>query len=89
MSAGVKESKELVEGVMILSALLLRELKDGFQVADLPVILSKIGSDERLKEAVKGLSEVPAEFKDLTPEEIVQLVVAVVVKVPELLAALK
>jgi hypothetical protein len=86
---GIKESKELLSGVMVLAGVLIDRLKDGFQADDLPVILSKLGYDPKVREALKNVQAIPSELKDLDVEEIVQLVMQVVLEVPKLIEAFK
>ncbi len=80
-----QQTKELLKGVLALTKLLLHRFKDGFQLDDLPVILSKLGYDPTFREAVKGVSEVPNELKNLDMSEVVELVMLLVQELPQLL----
>lgn len=70
---GVKEAKELLNGVGVLVVMLLEQFKDGFQVEDLPVLLGKIAMNAELKEALSGVQNLPGEFKDLDINEGIEL----------------
>jgi hypothetical protein len=83
MDRGIKESKELMEGVMILSLLLFDRFKDGFQMDDMGAVFKALGEDPKIVEAFKGLSELPHEFKDLSLEEGFELARVVLEHVPK------
>lgn len=65
-SLDIKETKELVNGLAVLAALVIKELKDGFQAKDdIGEILGNVAKSPELKEAFKDVHKVPAELKDL------------------------
>lgn len=91
---GVKESKELLIGVNELSLVLMKHLKDGFQAGkDAAAILGELVANEEVKnklvEAVQGVDKVPAEIKDLSLEEGVELGMVQVGYVSKIVDALK
>ncbi len=86
---GIKESKELISGVMVVAACLIERLKDGFQIEDLPVLLMKLGHDPKVSEALSGIDKIPSEFGNLESDEIVQLVVHAMTEATTILAAFK
>lgn len=81
---GVKESKELLVGALRLTGLIIKQLKDGADAGDVTAILSYIASDNDFKEAVKGLGEIPKEFKDLSLVEGFELAGVVLKELPAL-----
>ena len=86
---GIKESKELLRGCVVLFKLCVNRMKDGFQLDDLPVLLSKMGYDPELREAMKGVSKIPSEVKDLDLAEIMELASVLLKGVPEVFEELK
>lgn len=86
---GIKETKELLVGVMKMAVLLTNRLSDGFQVEDLSSILAAMAMDPEFREAVAGIKELPAEVKDIDLEEGFELGMLVLKKVPEIIAAAK
>jgi len=86
---GIKETKELLVGVLQVAQLLIERFKDGFQMEDLPVILSKLGFDPKFQEAMKGLNQLPKEVKDIDLNEGVELMMVLLVELPKILGAAK
>jgi len=86
---GVKETKELLEGVLHLGLVLARALKDGVQIADAKAVLDALLKDEEVKEAVKGVKHIGAELKDLDLGEGLQLGKLLLDYVPKFLEAVK
>lgn len=83
---GIKESLELLNGIKLLVVDVKKVFADGkINLADLPVAMELLGQLNELTEAAKGIGQIPAEMKDLTGEEINQLVA----KVFEIVAAAK
>jgi hypothetical protein len=74
---GIKESKELLEGVKVLAVSAKKIAKDGVSLADLPEALELIKKIDILVEAVKGVDGIDEEVKDLDQAELVELGVAV------------
>lgn len=87
---GTKETKEMLIGFLKLAALLAESFKDGVQAADALVVIQKIQSDEALKaalvEAYNGIDKIPAEMKDLSTAEAIELIAAAL---PEIAALVK
>ena len=91
---GIKETKEAVVGVLVLGALVAKELKNGFQFpGDLVALFAAIQSDEakkaKLEAAVGAIEKVPAEIKDISVAEGIELASAVIAELPALIEALK
>lgn len=88
----IKETKEALHGSFVLAEIIGAELKDGVQAADLVAIVQKILADEAKKAAldaaIKDIQKVPAEVKDLSLAEGVELAQVVIHKLPDLLKAL-
>lgn len=71
---GIKESLELLEGVRLLAVDAKMVLADGkIDFKDIPVVWGLIGQMSKLNAAASGISEIPAELKDLSAAEINQL----------------
>jgi hypothetical protein len=87
---GTKETKELLVGFLKLASLLAVVFKDGVQAADALVVIQKIQGDEALKqsllEAYNGIDKIPAEVKDLSTAEAIELIAAAL---PEIAALVK
>lgn len=73
MKAGIKESKELLNGVELLAVSAKKIAKDGVSLADLPEAIELLKKVDILVEAVKGLESIDEELKDLEQEELVEL----------------
>lgn len=73
MSVGIKESKELLEGVELLAVSAKKIAKDGVSLADLPEAIELLKKLDVLVEAFKGLSNVDEEIKDLDQAELIEL----------------
>lgn len=86
-AVGIKESKELIVGIMHIAALLGARLKDGVQIDDFPAFMDGVKEDKAIEEAFKGLGGIPAEMKDLSVGEGFELSVAVLAEVPKIIAA--
>ena len=84
--SGIKETLELLQGIKDLVLDAKQVLADGtVSLADLPVAIALLGQLNDLNQAVQGVSDIPTEVKDLSPDEINQLVA----KVLEIVAAVK
>jgi len=70
---GVKESKELLEGILVLGVSAKKIAKDGVSLADLPEALELLKKVDVLVEAVKGVDAIGEEVKDLSQEELIEL----------------
>jgi len=90
MVQSVKETKEAGLGLILIAALIKKELGNGFQLSDIVAVGTKIASDselqEKLKAALEGIGSVPAEIKDISVMEGLELAT---VWVPAVLEALK
>lgn len=72
---GIKELLEAVLGLKVLAKAGKAILSDGkVSIADLPVLVSLVSNQAVLVDAASGLSDVPAEVKDLDLDEIKLLV---------------
>lgn len=88
---GVKETKELLVGVNELSIELIKHFKDGIQVADALAIVDDFKTNPDLLAAIMAAKDniqaVPAEVKDLSLAEGIELALAQAAYVPKLIAA--
>lgn len=86
----MKETKELVIAFLEIASLLAVEFKDGIQANDFADLYSKISSNEDLKSkliaAYNDIDKIPAEIKDLTIPESLDLLMAAA---PELIGLFK
>ena len=93
LSLGIKELKEALVGVNELAIFIAMRLKDGIGLDDAMAIWSKLSSDEEFKQkmvaAYDGISQVPAEIKDLDLAEGIELAVLQAQMLPALIAAMK
>lgn len=92
-AVGIKETKLLIEAVLKLGILVLPLAKDGLQVADLPALFLKVQEKPEMLAAFSELQghfmEIPAELKDFSLPEGIELAVDLAAYVPQVLAALK
>lgn len=68
MAQGIKETKEALAFVVALIEAVAPELKDGFQVADVSTVVSKLALPEniaKLEAAVQGANLIGAEAQDI------------------------
>jgi len=89
MSESVKETKELVEAIGPLAAALITRLKDGFDVADVVALASDSDLRAKIQAAVAGASKIPTEARDLTTEEVVELIPVISQQIVTIIAAVK
>lgn len=86
----MKETKELVVGLLKVATVLAESFKDGVQTQDIGVIAAKIQSDESLKAALlaayNDVELAKEEIKDLDLAKSIELVGAAL---PEVLALIK
>lgn len=84
--AGIKETVELLKGLRDLALDAKKVLADGaVTLGDLPVAVSLLGQLGTLTSAIQGVSDIPTELKDLSADEINELVSTVL----EMVAAVK
>jgi len=86
---GIKETKEALIGAMALGVFVAARLKDGAQLDDALALGQKFVGDADFKAkvmaAIEGIDKVPAEVKDISFAEVLELAQVM----PELLAAIK
>lgn len=71
---GIDALKAGLLGIMSTVKITMGELKDGFQTQDIPMIIMKTMSDEKVNAAMKQFPEMKNEFTDLKVAEVIQLV---------------
>jgi len=90
---GIKETKEVLIAVNELALIIIKHVKDGVQVSDIPAIAVEMFRNEAFKDAianaVKDIAMVPAEVKDINVEEGLELAKEQISYLPRLLEALK
>ena len=86
---GIKEARELLVGVNKLILIMLRELKDGFQMDDLVTIFTKLAMDKELRDAISDLDELKGEFQDISWDEGIELAQVLLSLVPDIIKELK
>lgn len=77
VKVGVAESKEVLEGALLLAAKIIVEVKAKKGIVEIGADL--LGDSElraALVKLIDGVEKVPAEVKDLDEDEVVELVVA-------------
>lgn len=93
MEKGIEQTKEVLAGLLVLSALLAEKFKDGVQIADFAQIMQAIQDDEVLKAkliaAYEGVEQVPAEMKDLSLSEAFDLLTAIFPEILDLIDAVR
>lgn len=89
MSQGIKEFKELLTGIEKLTLLLIVRFKDGVTADDLTVIMTSLATDPDFIKAVTGLKELPAEFKDFSMTEGLEVGMMVMQSIPKYVNAFK
>lgn len=70
----VKETKELLIGMGEATKIIKLIAKDGITAADLIHIKTIAESLPVMKDAVEGISEIPAELKDLDESEVLEII---------------
>lgn len=83
---GVKETKELVVGLLKILTVMVKQFKDGAQASDAAELYENIVKNPEVKAAImaayEGYDKVPEEVKDTSVIEFAQLVGA---SIPELI----
>lgn len=86
----VKNLKEVIGLVFVIVIAILKEVKkDGFQVSDLFVFLSSQEFQSQITPAIEGVTEIPAEVKDMDANEGIQLGVEVLFYVKAIIEIFK
>lgn len=85
--ADIKESKEALIAVLKVAELAKKHFKDGFSLEKAIEFSVEVIKDEDVKAGLSGVSGVGSEVKELSAEEIVELVMVAVMKVPAVLKA--
>ncbi len=85
----IVDTKELLIGVNELALEIIKQTKDGLQIGqDLASIFARFQNDpvfaEKLTVAVKGISNVSAEIKDLSVQEGIELASIQLQYIPEI-----
>lgn len=90
---GITETKEVLVAVNELGLVVIKHVKDGVSVADVPAIVSELVASDSFKlalvSAVTGITNVPAEVKDVDFTEGMELAKVQLGYVPKILEALK
>ena len=89
---GIQETKEAVAGVLVLGAVITKELKNGFDLSDIVAAVNAINADPVKKAvieaALKDIFKVSEEIKDLSMKEGVEVAGVVIQHIPAILDAL-
>jgi len=89
----IKETKEMLAAVLDCVCILMKLLIDGAQLRDVAELwdLIQINGEFRTKltDAYEGSRQIPAELRDLDLTESLVLAQMVLVKLPDILAAMK
>jgi hypothetical protein len=90
---GIQETKELLKGIIDLAKVSAEVLRDGAQASDLVAGFTAIQGDPVKKAevaaALAGIQEVPAEIKDISMAEGIELAILLIQELPGLLSAFK
>lgn len=89
----MKNTKEAVVGFIAIAALMAEVFKDGVQLTDAMTVWTKIqGSPELLAKimaAYQEIEQVPSEVKEVSAEEVLEIVAASLPEIKNLILALK
>jgi hypothetical protein len=90
---GIQETKEVLIAANELTLVVIKHVKDGIAVSDIPAIVSELMTSDAFKlalvDAVKGVTNVPAEIKDIDFTEGMELGKVQLGYVPKIIEALK
>lgn len=82
--SSIKETKELFEGLALVAKGAKDIAKDGkVDFSDLSIAVDLVKNSNVLVEAVKGVDQIPEELKDLSQEELLEIIMIVYKKVTE------
>ncbi len=74
-SVGVKETLEVLKAVELVAVSVAEVFKDGkVTIADLPTLANLAKNSQIVAAGIEGADKVPTEIKDLSQEEIIQIV---------------
>jgi hypothetical protein len=89
----MKNTKEAVVGFIAIAALLADSFKDGVQMGDALTIWGKIQANPELMAkivaAYTDVEQVTSEVKEITAEEVLEIVAAILPELKNLIVALK
>lgn len=78
LKIGIEETKEFIKALAATNMHLLRVLHDGFQMKDAVDLSVNVLRDKEyqksLVDAIKGVTKIPGEIKDLDPSEMAEIV---------------
>lgn len=90
---GVKETKEVAVGLIVIATMLATHFKDGVQVADAAAIFAQLQTDSELKAkleaAYKDIELVKVETKEVSAAELIEVLMAVLPELSQLIKAIK
>jgi hypothetical protein len=90
---GIQNTKEALLASMLVLRLIAEEVKDGFQAQDLVTVVQRISANEEkkalLEAALKDMTKIPAEIKDLDLGEGIELAGVLIAELPKLIAAIQ
>lgn len=90
---GIKEAKEVLDGLNEVALLVIGQAKDGIQASDAVAVVEKLLLDSEFKAklvaAVDGIGKVPSELADLDASEIFELGKFEFEQVKKIISALK
>jgi hypothetical protein len=90
---GIQETKEVLIAANELTLVVIKHVKDGIAVSDIPAIVSELMTSDAFKlalvDAITGITNVPAEIKDIDFVEGMELGKVQLGYVPKILEALK
>lgn len=89
---GVKDIKDVLKAVNLLSIFIIKQVKNGVDMTDATALVAFLMASENqaiLKDAVAGISNLPAEIKDLSLGEGLELATMLIASIPEYVSALK
>ena len=72
--AKFKESVELIEGINAITRACIEQFMDGFQATDLPILVTKLMSDQKVIDACTGLGQIKSEFANMDAAKIADAV---------------
>ena len=89
----MQDIKDVLVGLLAISALLAEEFKDGVQASDIADIIVKIQGNEELKQkiilAYNEIDKVPSDLKSLTLAEGLEIVAFAIPEIVKLVGAIK